>query len=220
MVLAVVEAGSGRLIFTNANTYLGGTVLTGGTLQLGDGTNGHDGSVAANGDITDDSALVYDLYGAQTYTGIISGFGNLTKLGNGTLTLQAANTLSGQTTVSSGTLILANGNALQNSTVAPSGGSVTFSSSDSTFTFGGLTGSGNISLSNTATLVPFVLDVGNNNGSTTYSGVLSGTGSLTKVGTGTLALGGNNTYSGSTTVSGGMLEFASKMRCPARPRLR
>jgi autotransporter-associated beta strand protein len=49
------------------------------------------------------------------------------------------------------------------------------------------------------------LSIGGNNGSTTYSGTLSGGGSLTKNGTGTLTLSASNTYSGLTTVSGGTL---------------
>ena len=39
----------------------------------------------------------------------------------------------------------------------------------------------------------------------TYSSIMSGTGSLNKIGTGTLTLSGANTYSGGTTVSGGTL---------------
>ena len=43
----------------------------------------------------------------------------------------------------------------------------------------------------------------------TYSGVLSGTGSLAQAGTGNLTLTGTNTYSGGTTVSAGRLTLAS-----------
>ena len=45
--------------------------------------------------------------------------------------------------------------------------------------------------------------------STTYAGVISGTGGLTKVGTGVFTLTGNNTYTGTTTVSAGTLEVGS-----------
>ena len=210
---SVVEAGSGTLVLTRANTFSGGMILTGGTLQLGDGTNGHDGSLTGSGGVTDNAALVYDLYGTQTYSGVITGFGSLTKLGGGTLMLQGANTFSGPATINSGILNLSNSNALQASTVAPNGGSVAFDQSvtGDAFTFGGLTGSGNLSLQNNAAIpAPIALTVGDNNSSTTYSGALSGPGSLTKVGTGTLVLSGSNGYTGATTVSGGMLEVTSK----------
>lgn len=44
-------------------------------------------------------------------------------------------------------------------------------------------------------------------GSTTYSKILTGTGSITKSGDGTLILTGNNDYDGSTTISAGTLQF-------------
>ncbi|MFL9823892.1 autotransporter-associated beta strand repeat-containing protein [Rhodoplanes sp. SY1] len=43
----------------------------------------------------------------------------------------------------------------------------------------------------------------------TLSGIIDGTGGLTKTGTGTLTLSGTNTYSGGTTVSGGILNISS-----------
>ena len=49
------------------------------------------------------------------------------------------------------------------------------------------------------------LSVGDNNASTTYSGILSGPGSLTKVGSGELELTDNNTYTGPTTNNAGKL---------------
>ena len=84
-------------------------------------------------------------------------------------------------------------------------------------TIGGLSGSGSFVLANTILFTggagysngaPVALTVGFNNSSTTYSGVMSGAGSLIKVGSGTLTLSGANTYTGNTTVRAGTLELA------------
>jgi len=87
-------------------------------------------------------------------------------------------------------------------------------------TIGGLSGSGSVLLNETMLYtggagfsngIPVALSVGYNNASTTYSGALSGTGSLIKIGTGTLTLSGTNNYSGDTTVSAGELELAQSV---------
>jgi autotransporter-associated beta strand protein len=86
-------------------------------------------------------------------------------------------------------------------------------------TIGGLGGSGSLVLADTLIVqagspaaahsygTAVALTVGNNNSSTTYSGAMSGVGSLTKVGTGTLNLTGRSTYTGNTTNNGGTLEL-------------
>ena len=43
---------------------------------------------------------------AVTLSGVLSGTGGLNKLGNGTLTLNAANTYSGSTSIKAGTIVL------------------------------------------------------------------------------------------------------------------
>ena len=47
------------------------------------------------------------------------------------------------------------------------------------------------------------------NGSSTISQIISGTGALTKSGTGTLILSANNTYTGETTISAGTLQIGN-----------
>ena len=58
------------------------------------------------------------------------------------------------------------------------------------------------------------LSVGGNGQSTTFSGNLTGPGSLTKTGPGTLTLTGMNTFAGSTTVSSGTLQLAAGSLAP------
>lgn len=61
-------------------------------------------------------------------------------------------------------------------------------------TIGSLSGNGYVNLRN------FTLTVGGNNLSTTYSGVISGTGRIVKRGTGNFTLIGRNTFTGGITV--------------------
>ena len=96
---------SGTNLLTGANTYTGGTTITSGTLQLGDGTSGHDGTIAGSPTVEDDSALVYNLYGNSTYSGTINGPGTVTKNGPGTLILTNQNSYTGNTTINGGELV-------------------------------------------------------------------------------------------------------------------
>jgi autotransporter-associated beta strand protein len=95
----------GTLTLTGANTYTGGTDIVGpSTLQIGNG--GATGSVAGNifNNSINSSGLIFNHSGGASFAGVISGPGNVTKLGAGTLSLTGANSYTGTTTVSAGAL--------------------------------------------------------------------------------------------------------------------
>ncbi|MCX6874665.1 MAG: autotransporter-associated beta strand repeat-containing protein [Verrucomicrobia bacterium] len=151
---------------------------------------------------------------SRTYSisgsGHIAGPTSLTASGSGSVTLDTANSFNGDTVVSGGgTLTLGHPNALAGSTLNYShqGGTLSFGTLSSA-ALGGLSGTQDLALDN-ASASPVALAVGGNNMNPQYDGILSGDGSLTKVGSGTLTLPNGTTHLGSTTVSGGMLATTS-----------
>lgn len=74
---------SGKTVFKAAAAHGGGTTISGGTLQLGDG--GTTGALA--GDVTNDGTFAIDRSDAYTYVGVMSGSGDFRQLGAGTTTL-------------------------------------------------------------------------------------------------------------------------------------
>ena len=99
----VTKVGTGTLTLTNANIYGGTTTISGGTLQLGDGTSGHNGSLAS-ASIVNDAYLVFNLSGSSSFSGAISG--------SGTTTVQAGTLNLAGTLAPSGTLAIADGAVL------------------------------------------------------------------------------------------------------------
>lgn len=202
-----IKAGDGKLTFASNPTYAGSTTISGGTLQLGNG--GATGLV--DGTILNNAELAVNLSAGSVLSNIITGTGSLVHAGTGALTLSSANTHSGLTSITSpaASLVLGDALALQNSTLSyfTSGGSVDFGASTAV-TLGGLAEGNDLALQN-GTAAALALSVGNNNQPNTYSGALTGPGSLVKIGTGIFSLLGVNSYVGSTTVSGGDLEILS-----------
>src|SRR4029079_15895435 len=113
------------------------------------------------------------------------GAANLTKLGNGSLILNGNNTFSGITTISAGGIQLGNLTALGQSTVnntVPGGLTFLNSANTGTFVFGGLTGTANLPLVDSASSV-VNLSVGSNNTSpAAYCGGISGGRALSETG--------------------------------------
>jgi autotransporter-associated beta strand protein len=168
----LTKRGAGTLILAGSRTGVGLTIISAGTLQIGNG--GFSGNISGN--IVNNAALAFNRSDDLTYSGVISGNGSLTKLGAGTLTLMGNKTGTGLTTISAGTLQIGDG---------------------------GTTGSVAGNITNNASLVFNRLD------DLTYSGVISGNGSLTKLGSGTLTLAGSRTGVGLTIISAGTLNLGS-----------
>ncbi len=142
-----------------------------------------------------------------TINAILGGTAGLAKSSSaGTVVLGAANTYSGGTSVGAGKLTLANPLAAQNSTVSMNGGVLAFTSGNTSPSVGALSGGGNLSLLD-ATSNAVTLSVGRNNATTTYSGIMSGGGSLVKQGGGTFQLANFQSYGGPTVVSSGVLQL-------------
>ncbi|MAG67867.1 MAG: hypothetical protein CMK74_18700, partial [Pseudomonadales bacterium] len=203
----LTKTGAGTLTLAGGNSYSGTTALSGGALQIATDSNLGAGSVTlsdattleVSGSTTIDNALVLVgtanvmLSNPTTFSGDISGSGNLVKQGSGNLTLSGANSYSGTTTVSAGFLLIAGDSNLGS-------GTLTIENSAGLT----ITGSGTIDnaivLSGTFGIINTTTGV-----NATLSGIISGTGRLTKGSTGELTLSGSNTYSGGTYVSNSTL---------------
>lgn len=203
----LTKSGSGTLALNSANTYSGTTTINAGTLRVDSG--GSSGTLGS-GAVVDNATLSFDR-GDTAYSvgNLISGNGVVSQVGVGTTTFTAANTYTGQTSITSGVVQLGNADAVQNSTVNVGVvNGLAFAPNIGTFTIGGLTGSGGLNLEDPFIINnPVTLQIGNNNANTSYSGGLTGSGGITKIGNGTLTLSGASNYLGTTAVNGGTLRL-------------
>ncbi len=221
----IVKSGSDELIVTGDNNYSGGTTITGGTL-----TADHADSLGS-GDIANSGVLQV---GEGELKNTLSGSGSLVKTGTGELTLSGDNSYSGGTTITGGTLTADHADSLGSGDIANSGvlqvgegelentlsgsgslvktgsGELTLSgdngySGGTTITGGTLIADNADSLGTGAVANSGVLQVGEGE----LENTLSGSGSLVKTGTGELTLSGDNSYSGTTTITDGTLIAAN-----------
>ncbi len=186
-----------------------------GNLVFGDATPSNNWIIDNNGDAANTLTLQVTTASSPritvnnetaTISSVVMGNQGFMKLGAGTLVLSGANTVSGTATVVEGTLQLGSANALQNATAAVNvNGGFTFGPGVGTFNVGGLAGTGNVALNDLTVGAAAVALNFTGSGTATYSGVLSGPGSVTSSGTGTQTLSGVNTYSGGTTVNAGRI---------------
>ncbi|ECN1193537.1 autotransporter outer membrane beta-barrel domain-containing protein, partial [Salmonella enterica subsp. enterica serovar Agona] len=212
------------LTLSGANSYTGGTTISGGTLVASNV------EALGTGDITDNATL--ELNAGGDFANNIGGTGSVVKSGDKTLTLSGSNTYTGGTTISGGTLVASNvealgtGDVTDNATLelntggdfdnAISGSGQVVKSGDKTLTLSGINSyTGGTTISG-GTLVASNVDalgsgdVTDNatlelNTGGDFDNAIGGTGSVVKSGDKTLTLSGANSYTGGTTISGGTL---------------
>jgi fibronectin-binding autotransporter adhesin len=237
---SLTKSGAGVIGIASASTYGGATIVNNGELRIRGAANripvatpvtvtgagilnlngldqqigslSGDGSVGLGvgrltvGNATDTvfSGVIADL--KSIGGGVTSGNGKLTKVGTGMLTLSGINTYTGDFTLTSGTVTVTPSGTLAGSTsdVVVNGGLLNLNNAAQTVE--NLNGSGgtiNLGSGHSLTVNPVA--------TSTYNGIITGAGSLTKGSTFTEVLGGANTYLGTTTVSAGVLEISGSL---------
>jgi outer membrane autotransporter protein len=210
---SIEKRGAGTLAIDRANAYSGPTLVSGGTLRLGesgaigsgelsllDGTTlalAADGiSVVNSVNVAGQATVDVDASDTAQLAGNVAdgvSAGTLTKAGTGTLVLSGANSHTGGTVLAAGALRLANNAAAGTGGLSLHDG--TTLALDDGLDIGNaidVTGSSTVDVAGTAAIRGDIADG-------------TSAGSLTKTGAGTLSLLGAATYTGPTTIAGGTL---------------
>jgi autotransporter-associated beta strand protein len=191
---SLVKVGPGTLTLSGNNIYTGGTTISAGTLQLGDG--GTAGSIM--GDVIDNAVFAFDRSDDVNFGGVISGSGALKQIGSGALTLAGANTYTGGTSLNFGSLIIGDNRALGTGALAMAAGTTLSFLGTSNFTV-----ANNIQITGTANFAPPSGTIQTLAGNIS-NGASVGTFDLS--GLGTLVLSGSSAYTGPTNVNAGVLQ--------------
>ncbi|NBT90759.1 MAG: hypothetical protein EBT50_08035, partial [Verrucomicrobia bacterium] len=182
---------AGTVTLTGNHSYSGGTTISAGILEIGNG--GTSGAIGS-GAITNQGVLAFNRSDNLNVPGGISGNGELRQNGTGTLTLSGASTYTGATRVNAGRLATTGDDLLSDaSAVIVAGGA--------TLQLGGNDGIGSLAGAGAVVLGTNTLTMGYDNTSTTFSGGMSGLGGITKLGTGNLTLNGTSTFKGDAVLA-------------------
>ena len=197
---SILELNSAGSTFSIAGISANGTSVN--------GINGVNGSTISLGfkELT-----VGSNHSSSTFEGVLTGdYGRLKKEGSGTLTLAGANTYTGTTAIQAGSLVLSGVGSLADSSAVNLNGATAVFSIAGIAAVGETVGSLSGVAGSTVLLGTKTLTIGAANTTTSYafSGVISGSGGLTKVGSGVETLRGANTYTGATIVSSGTLALS------------
>jgi autotransporter-associated beta strand protein len=223
----------GTLVLGGANTYTGNTAVNaGGTLQisrdsnLGDAANSlalNGGTLHTTADVATARTLtlngggVFDTVVGTTLasTGTLSGTGPLIKNGAGTADFEGTLSHAGGTVVNDGLLILGGNNTYTGGTLV-NGGTLRIASDANlgnvaggvTLNGGTLSTTANVTTQRTLTLTSAGGSIDTATGTTlAQKGSITGSGTLTKLGGGTLVVSGANDFTGGTFIDGGVIRI-------------
>ena len=221
---SLTQSGAGTLFLTGTSTSTGNiSIAAGSSLKVSD--SGVLGSGTFVGGIANDGTFTVSSVVSQTMAGTISGSGAVTiQTGTATpatITLAGNNTYSGVTTVGSGSLQLGSATALGSTagnTTVTAGGVLDLNGQSGvaeplTLSSSGISNSGALVNSNTSATASVAGTVTLNDnstglggsGTTNLTGLVTGSGGLTKWGEGTLTLSGSANYGGITSIQAGTL---------------
>jgi fibronectin-binding autotransporter adhesin len=191
----LTKIGNGNLRFSPGAVmqWSGGAGITGGSISS------RASSLYSLGLSISSGTLEFTQDIDESYSGTLSGSGNIRKTGAGILTLSTnTNTFSGGVSVEEGTLKTGVAGAVPSGSALSVLAGATFDMNSRSTQISALSGGGQVNLgSATLTLTQ--------TSAQTFGGVISGTGSLTKSGSYNLTLTGNNTFSGTLSATGGIL---------------
>jgi autotransporter-associated beta strand protein len=209
--------GKGSLVYTgNSANYTRGFTIGSGGGQL-DATVAGQTLALGTGNITAGGPLTFGGNGNIQVNSVISGSGSLTKTGAGRLIINNTQTFTGAVAIHEGSVKMSGGRLFAANTNLSIAANAVWLLDGSSQTLNTLTGLGTVS-EEYANAGTDVLTVGNSGSSFTFAGTLAGGNgtvagkraiALTKTGAGTMTLTGNNTHTGTTTISAGTLQVGA-----------
>ncbi|GGF61427.1 hypothetical protein GCM10007301_21480 [Azorhizobium oxalatiphilum] len=196
-----VSNGGALRNISGANSYAGAISLAADTRIASDA-----GTLTLSGGITGASmatpaALTVGGAGNTTISGVIgANLTGLTKNGTGTLTLSAANTYTGPTTISAGTLALSGFGSIASSSAVQVNGTLDVSNIVAFTTINNVSGLGTLAIGSRTLVL-------NQSTDSIFAGGLTGGGTLAKDGGGTLQMVGDaSAFTGTLSVQAGTLD--------------
>jgi autotransporter-associated beta strand protein len=195
-------------------TYTGGAATIDRNITVTNGTgtlrNTGGGTLNLSGNLSKNGSVLTLAGGSFNITGVISGASADSDIvvDSSTVTYTTANTYNGPTFLRNSSTL--NANVVGALPTSPRS-AVTFDGTGtSVLSLGAAQSVASLTAAGTATVTlnANTLTMGDSTGTTTFAGVISGSGGLIKDGASTQVLTGANTYTGETTISAGTLEVS------------